>query len=607
MNRLIHKITISGLTLLLLGGVVSPSIAFADSSTTNNSSVTTAKTTEQTYNVQSIGLPYTLVSDKTGIHKVYWYGKWPDSVTATQANDPVFIQGLNDLYPEIPDISNFTGTLASMIVPISLLPGETTIDYLVRSAGGEAGSGADFIDSMTTSTYMSSWIIGNSARFKTGQLTRDDFQANYENEFRPKMEKIDGTEGLIKSYDQIFATEDDDTFKSLISSMMGGMLLGTHLGTESDEQLATIKTDDSVRQMRAMLTAPMTNYLHLQADGTYELDGLVLSEFQALSSWFVDVVTPDPDPDPNPATSQPVTVHYVDAKGKQVAPDKTLTGSLGSAYATNALTIKNYKLSKSPANAKGTFTSQAQTVTYVYDPEIQTGGSGATVAPEGSAVYGLKKLALYKKTSFTKKNRITVYAKKSRQNRPMFVVTGYTKSASGAKRYKVRDVNHHSKTAGKTGYITAKKSVVAPVYYTKKTNKITVTNPSGINAYAKKNLTKKKAHYRQGQVLKVKKIVHHNLTTRFVLTNGRYVTANKKLVIAGKKTMPKKIVTKTAVNRYRTANLTKRNRHYRQNTVLKVTGWTYSNANNFSKRDTLRYKVSGGYVTGNSRYVRGIK
>lgn len=71
--------------------------------------------------------------------------------------------------------------------------------------------------------------------------------------------------------------------------------------------------------------------------------------------------------------------------------------------------------------------------------------------------------------------------------------------------------------------------------------------------------------------------------------------------------MPKKIVTKTAINRYRTANLTKRNRHYRKNTVLKVTGWTYSNANNFSKRDTLRYQVSGGYVTGNSRYVRGIK
>ncbi|WP_125547635.1 DUF5776 domain-containing protein [Levilactobacillus lindianensis] len=604
MNRLIHKITISGLTLLLLSGVVSPGIAFADSST---SPVATAKTTEQTYNVQSIGLPYTLVSDKTGTHKIYWYAKWPASVTAKQANDPAFIQGLNDLYPEIPDISNFTGSFASMIVPVSLFPGETTIDYLVRSTGGDASSGADFIDSMTTSTYMSSWIIGNSARFKTGQLTREDFQANYENEFRPKMEKIDGTEGLIKSYDQIFATEDDDIFKSLISSMMSGMLLGTHLGTESDEQLATIKTDDSVRQMRAMLTAPMTNYLHLQADGTYELDGLILGEFQALSSWFVDVVTPDPDPDPNPATSQPVTVHYVDAKGKQVAPDKTLTGSLGSAYTTDALTIKSYKLSKTPANAKGTFTSQAQTVTYIYEPEIQTGGSGATVAPEGSAIYGLKKLALYKKTSFTKKNRITIYAKKSRQNRPMFVVTGYTKSASGAKRYKVRDVNHHSKTAGKTGYITAKKSVVAPVYYTKKTSKITVTNPSGINAYAKKNLTKKKAHYRQGQVLKVKKIVHHNLTTRFVLTNGRYVTANKKLVIAGKKTMPKKIVTKTAINRYRTANLTKRNRHYRKNTVLKVTGWTYSNANNFSKHDTLRYQISGGYVTGNSRYVRGIK
>jgi len=57
-----------------------------------------------------------------------------------------------------------------------------------------------------------------------------------------------------------------------------------------------------------------------------------------------------------------------------------------------------------------------------------------------------------------------------------------------------------------------------------------VINKAGVNAYSKKSLTGKRHHYRQGQVLKVKKIVTHNLTTRFVLTNGTYVTANKKLV-----------------------------------------------------------------------------
>ncbi|WP_125573150.1 DUF5776 domain-containing protein [Levilactobacillus huananensis] len=611
MNRLIHQLTISGLTLLLLGGVVSPSVAFAD--TTSPTPTVTAKAdNQQVYPIRAMEMMYTLMSGKNGNEKLYWYPKWPTSITQKQAQDPQFIQGLNDLYPEITDIENLTRTFADSMVDISILPGESIVDYQFREVGGEEEAGmtkAEFIDNRVLTAYLPAWIIGTTAKFITGQITRSEMQTSYETNFRPKIVGIAGMEAILSVYDNLFKIEDDDLFLNNAQGLMRGSLMSAHLGSQSNEQLATIDPEAGAKQTRALITAPMANYLHPLGDGTYEIDGLVSSEFQNFSSWFEDAVTPDPDPDPTPVTSQPVTVHYVDVKGKSLAPAKRLTGNLGSSYTTSGLTIKGYKLSKVPANAKGIFTSQAQTVTYIYKPETQTGGSGATVSPKGKTIYGIKKLGLYKKPTFTKKNRLTVYAQKSRQNRPRFVVTGYTKSASGAARYKVRDVNHHSKTAGMTGYITAKKSVVAPAYYTKTPPKITVTNPKGINAYAKKDLTKKKTHYRQGQVLKVKKIVHYKLTTRFVLKNGRYVTANKKLVIAGKKTMPKRIVTKTGINRYRSTNLTKhsRTRHYRKNTVIKVTGWTYSNANNFKKRDTLRYKVSGGYVTGNSRYVQKIK
>ncbi|EHO45245.1 DUF5776 domain-containing protein [Lentilactobacillus kisonensis] len=39
--------------------------------------------------------------------------------------------------------------------------------------------------------------------------------------------------------------------------------------------------------------------------------------------------------------------------------------------------------------------------------------------------------------------------------------------------------------------------------------------------------------YKKGTHLSVKKLVKHNLTTRYQLSNGTYVTANKKLVIQG--------------------------------------------------------------------------
>ncbi|KRO04622.1 hypothetical protein IV54_GL001027 [Levilactobacillus paucivorans] len=229
-------------------------------------------------------------------------------------------------------------------------------------------------------------------------------------------------------------------------------------------------------------------------------------------------------------------------------------------------------------------------------------GGGGGITPKGAAVYGLKKIGLYNDTHFTKKARLHFYRKQPRINRPMFRVTGYAKSPQGRLRYLVKDVNHHSKTAGKTGYITASPKYVGPVYYRQVAKTITVINPQGINAYRKKNLTGKVTHYRQGQMIKVKRLVSHNLTTRYVLPNGRYITANKKLIRNGCHPQAKRIVTKHGVNRYRDRNLRHRQRHYRRGTVLTVTGWDYSDSGK------LRYRVKGGgYVTGNRELVRVVK
>lgn len=114
-------------------------------------------------------------------------------------------------------------------------------------------------------------------------------------------------------------------------------------------------------------------------------------------------------------------------------------------------------------------------------------------------------------------------------------MTDYARSKAGVLRYKVRDVNHKSKTAGKVGYITANRKFVVTAYYASmpKNKRITVIAKKGVNAYRQANLTKKVTHYKAGTRLKVKKLVKHNLTTRYQLTNGQFVTANKKLVIQG--------------------------------------------------------------------------
>ncbi|MCH4165111.1 MAG: BspA family leucine-rich repeat surface protein [Lentilactobacillus diolivorans] len=218
-----------------------------------------------------------------------------------------------------------------------------------------------------------------------------------------------------------------------------------------------------------------------------------------------------------------IVVQYVYKKNSTPSTPGTPTNP----STDNSQTVTSSTSSSSPASSSS---SSAPITT----PKPST-SVGPNIAVKGEAVYGVKKIGLYKSTSFTKKKRITWYPKQKRVNRPMFVVTGYKRTSNGTLRYKVRDVNHGRKTAGKTGYITASRKYVVPVYYASvpKSKKITVISKKGVNAYKSANLTGKVKHYKKGIRLTVKKLVKHNLTTRYQLSNGNYITANKKLIIAG--------------------------------------------------------------------------
>ncbi|WP_368317679.1 MucBP domain-containing protein, partial [Listeria monocytogenes] len=66
------------------------------------------------------------------------------------------------------------------------------------------------------------------------------------------------------------------------------------------------------------------------------------------------------------ADGAPVTVKYVDADGNELATPDTLNGKLDTPYAATAKNLSGWKLTSTPANAKGVFTTDAQTVTFVY-------------------------------------------------------------------------------------------------------------------------------------------------------------------------------------------------------------------------------------------------
>ncbi|MBC1973626.1 MucBP domain-containing protein, partial [Listeria booriae] len=70
-------------------------------------------------------------------------------------------------------------------------------------------------------------------------------------------------------------------------------------------------------------------------------------------------------------------------------PTEVLTGDYGKAYTSEAQHIAGYVLIKTPTNATGVFTDQAQTVTYVYHKQTAqpvtvqyVDESGASIAPQ---------------------------------------------------------------------------------------------------------------------------------------------------------------------------------------------------------------------------------
>ncbi|EAH3995893.1 lmo2396 family class 1 internalin, partial [Listeria monocytogenes] len=66
------------------------------------------------------------------------------------------------------------------------------------------------------------------------------------------------------------------------------------------------------------------------------------------------------------ADGAPVTVKYVDADGNELATPDTLNGKLDTSYAVTAKNLSGWKLTATPSNANGVFTTDAQTVTFVY-------------------------------------------------------------------------------------------------------------------------------------------------------------------------------------------------------------------------------------------------
>ncbi|MDT2059392.1 MucBP domain-containing protein [Enterococcus faecalis] len=69
-----------------------------------------------------------------------------------------------------------------------------------------------------------------------------------------------------------------------------------------------------------------------------------------------------------------VTAKYVDADGNKISDNVVKSGNVGETYTTEQKTVDGYTFKEVQGSATGTFTDQAQTVTYVYTKDPVAGG-----------------------------------------------------------------------------------------------------------------------------------------------------------------------------------------------------------------------------------------
>lgn len=100
-------------------------------------------------------------------------------------------------------------------------------------------------------------------------------------------------------------------------------------------------------------------------------------------------------------------------------------------------------------------------------------------------------------------------------------MVGTAKSQKGLLRYRLAN----------GAYVTANPAYVGNLYWQGAHYRhLRVINPRGVNTYSRVTLTHRRTHQKKGAVLRVTRITHRGVTTRYQLTNGQWVTGNKQWV-----------------------------------------------------------------------------
>ncbi|EAD8855890.1 LPXTG cell wall anchor domain-containing protein [Listeria monocytogenes] len=237
----------------------------------------------------------------------------------------------------------------------------------------------------STAKSLSGWTVKTTPANANGVFTDTNQTVTY------VYEKADGAPVTVKYIDEDgneLATPDtlngkiDAPYQATAKSLSGWVVKTTPANANG----AFTDTNQTVTYVYEKADGAPVTIKYLDIDGNElatpdTLNGKIDAPYQAtaksLSGWVVKTTPANANgafTDTNQtvtyvyekADGAPVTVKYVDVDGNELATPDTLNGKLDTSYAATAKNLSGWKLTSTPANAKGVFTTDAQTVTFVY-------------------------------------------------------------------------------------------------------------------------------------------------------------------------------------------------------------------------------------------------
>ncbi|WP_125580325.1 MucBP domain-containing protein [Levilactobacillus cerevisiae] len=332
MLKMVHQLTLAGLALVLFGGLLSPVLAQAASTDAGGTETTGASgDTATTYKISSVEMPYISYITASGSQKHYWFPKLHLSYTSDEINNTdTLTQTFDAAYPNNRGAGNAKTMMGELADGVTLSsPQEKFGEYYFDFQKQPSISTPGFLSRYNSLVYACSWFIKLDA-----QLRLPTFDLN--------QAKTDYYQNALQQVKEATDNSDNEDYDPLKDAFMSVKALSNQLSFEVDplcqqfgidennpdfaQKFSQVNPAETVSATDSLLNKPVRSLLTPSTDSdSYVTDGTLatVTEEPIMALYFGSA------PSTSTATSQPVTIHYVDDQGNTLKPDKALSGALG--------------------------------------------------------------------------------------------------------------------------------------------------------------------------------------------------------------------------------------------------------------------------------------